>query len=306
MGQRPARRVGSGAALGQNAPVQVIQLESTDAFVIVDLEDADRAAGIVRCARKILTDGAVNLARHATYAFAIAGVRASGASAGINADGDGRDAAVAAFVREYRGAARLSAGKGVTSEELTELPDDRSAAARERARELEVVGIVATIDALTGGIAGRTVTVDVSDPELAAALLEAGATVPDGAAIDTPSDVLVVGSRVGAIDHENIASVQAPLLVASAPLPVTTRGLATAARLGITVAPDFVTLVGPYVAAWPEDSGMDPVEATRALVDETIEGLRDHPAGLVLGACERAETFISSWRSELPFGRPLP
>lgn len=300
------RVAGSGVALRQNAPVQVIQLESTDAFVIVDLEDAERAAGIVRCARKILTDGAVNLARHATYAFAIAGVQASGASAGINADGESRDAAVAAFAAEYRGAARLSAGKGVSSHELAGLPDDRSAAARERARELEVAGIIATINALTDGIAGQTIVVDTSDQTLTTALLEAGATMPKGAAIDTPSDVLVVGSKVGAIDHENITSVKAPVLVASAPLPVTTRGLAAAARRGITVAPDFVTLVGPYQAAWPEDSGVDPVEATRQLVRDTIEGLRDHPAGLVLGACERAEAFLASWRSELPFGRPLP
>lgn len=286
--------------------MQVTKLESTDAFVIVDLDGAERAAGVVRCARKILIDGAASLARHGTYAFAIAGVQASGASAGINAEGDGRDAAVGAFTGEYRGPARLSAGKGVSAEELGELPDDRTPAARERARELEMAGIIATIDVLTGGIAGRTVALDHPDAALAAALAEAGATVPEVAAIDTPADVLVVGSKVGAIDHDNIGSVAARTVVPSAPLPVTTRGLATAARLGITVAPDFVTLVGPYLAAWSTESDNDPVEATGELVRATVGALQGHPAGLVLGACELAENFLSTWQAELPFGRPLP
>lgn len=286
--------------------MQVTKLESTDAFVIVDLDGAERAAGVVRCARKILIDGAASLARHGTYAFATARVQASGASAGINADGEGRDTAVRAFANEYRGPARLSAGKGVSPEELNELPDDRTPAATQRARELEIAGIIATIDVLAGGIAGRTVAVDHPDAALTAALTEAGATVPEVAAIDTAADVLVVGSKVGAVDHHNIASVAARTVVPGAPLPVTTRGIATAARLGITVAPDFVTLVGPYLAAWSADSGADPLEATGELVRTTVGALQSHPAGLVLGACEQAEEFLSAWRPELPFGRPLP
>jgi len=42
------------------------------------------------------------LARSATYSFAAFGLKVSGASAGINAKPDGRDAAIAAFIAEAK------------------------------------------------------------------------------------------------------------------------------------------------------------------------------------------------------------
>src|SRR3546814_510737 len=85
------------------APVRIHKLSSTDAFVAFDLDDTP-SVGVTRLARKVLTDGAELLARSTTYAFASFGVRMGGASAGINAEGDGRDPAVAAFVEEMRSA----------------------------------------------------------------------------------------------------------------------------------------------------------------------------------------------------------
>lgn len=76
------------------------RLTSTDAFVVVDLPGTSSATGIVRCARKILTDGAELLARSVTYSAASFDAQISGASGGINAEGDARGAAIAAFAAE--------------------------------------------------------------------------------------------------------------------------------------------------------------------------------------------------------------
>ena len=70
--------------------MQVQKLSSTDAFVLRDLGDDVRSIGVVRCAPKILQDGATWLARSVTYACASFGIQAGGASAGINAKPDAR------------------------------------------------------------------------------------------------------------------------------------------------------------------------------------------------------------------------
>jgi hypothetical protein len=73
------------------------------------------------------------------------------------------------------------------------------------------------------------------------------------------------------------------------------------------VLPDFVVLVGPLLAAWaPAGTTADEL---RALTTTTVAGIlaevADHREGHLLGACERAEAFLSTWQSTLPFGRPL-
>ena len=70
--------------------VRIHKLESTDAFIAFDLDDAP-ATGITRLARKVLQDGAKLLARSTTYSFASFGIQMGGGSAGINAQGDDRD-----------------------------------------------------------------------------------------------------------------------------------------------------------------------------------------------------------------------
>ena len=47
-------------------------------FVIIDLDDASRADGVVRSAKKVLVDGARTLARSRTYAWALMGHQISG------------------------------------------------------------------------------------------------------------------------------------------------------------------------------------------------------------------------------------
>jgi glutamate dehydrogenase/leucine dehydrogenase len=125
--------------------------------------------------------------------------------------------------------------------------------------------------------------------------------------LDATCDVLCVGSKVGVVDHENVASVKATTIVPVAPLPITARGLANATRAGIVVLPDFLTLAGPLLAAWPGDDA----DATSLLaaadqqIGAAVADVLDHDGGPLLGACERAEAFLLTWRDDLPFGRPI-
>ena len=296
-------------------PVTLIKAKSTDAFVVVDLDGAEVAAGIVRNARKVLQDGARNLARSATYTYAVLGLEVSGASAAVNADGDARDAAVAAFVEEF--AARdeaprllLDAGKGIRPDELAPLRagDDRNAVdATQRDRSIGIAA-VAALGAALGSVDGTTVAAEPGAATDAAldAFREAGASVvtadPD---LTTSCDALLVGSKVGAVAHEMVPSLATRCLVPLAPLAVTARALAVAKRNGIAVLPDFVIAAGPALAAWTRDADPAAVDAEIAgRVGAIVADAGAHAEGHVLGACEMAETFLSGW-SSVPFGRPL-
>jgi hypothetical protein len=301
---------------GHNAPVHITKLTTADAFVVVDLDGADHATGIVRWAKKILPDGAVNLARHVTYAAAVLELQVSGASAGINSDPDGRAAAIGAFAGEVAPmTVRLDPGKGVEPDDLEALAvtDDRSPLYRELHDRLIAAGAVAALRAERGGgLDGLTVATEAHVPgvaELSATLEAAGATVASVApgTLDAACDVLCVGSKSGVVDHENVESVKATTILPVAPLPITARGLATARRAGIAVLPDFVSLAGPLLAAWPEP-GADAesiTAAAEARISSVVTEVLDHVDGPLLGACELAERFLLTWRDELPFGRPI-
>ena len=214
------------------------KLNSTDAFVVIDLEGAPLSAGVVRLAPKVLVDGATWLARSQTYQFAAFGRRASGASAGVNAGADGRAEAVTAFAEELgpdavAGTLLVEAGKGLSAEDLAPLRtvDRRPAQWWDQGSELRAVGIAAaaglalwsapstgvdpsgTSDGARpsatssssggsrGSLEGRTVAVegfDGSGPALVRALAAAGARV---VALSTSSGSVVdpAGFDVAAI-----------------------------------------------------------------------------------------------------------
>lgn len=301
--------------LGQNAPVQITKLTSADGFVVVDAEGAARSSGVVRWAKKVLQDGAVNLARHRTYAYAAMGIEAGGASAGVNSLPDGRSDALAGFLADAPASGvRFDAGKGVTADDLAPLAaaDDRSPLRLEGADALEAAGLVAALTATVGDLSGLRIALEAPPPggtELTALLTAAGATVTevDPGSLDADCDVLGIGSKVGVVDHENVGSVRARTLLPLAPLPITARGLATAGRAGIAVIPDFVALGAPLVAHWP-DSG-ERVESLSASATERITAVltesASHPEGTFLGAAELAERFLGTWLDPLPFGRPI-
>ena len=302
------------------------KLTSTDAFVVTDLAGAPSSTGIVRRARKILPDGAKLLARTTTYSWAVLGQQRGGASAGINAEDDAAETAIAAFVEELTaqvadGTLSVDAGKGVPAAALDGLDavDRRNGARRTSAAngtvddELLAAGAVAAAAAAAGSLDGLTAVVEgagSATAALEAQLAEAGAAVTpagEGGPLATAADVLFCGSKTGLVDHQAAASLPHRFVVPVGPVPVTARGLAVAHRNGIVVLPDFVTTVGPLVG-WTAPEGT-PLEESLAAVRTTVADLVDrclaHPENPTLGGCAVAEEFLSTWQDELPFGRPM-
>ncbi len=292
------------------------KLTSTDGFVVIDLDDAPMAVGIVRSAPKVLVDGATWLARSETYRYAFFGRKVSGASAAVNAPVDAKADAISSFATELAedsfATVHLSAGRGVTADDLSGLRsrDPRPEAWWSDRDALTAAGVVAAADRALGGLSGRTIAVETFDA-MSSSLVElfrtAGATViePDvsedaNAVLHADVEILVAGSKVGLIGHANADNVKARMIVPSGPMPVTAKALAAFGRSGVVVLPDFVTTSG-HLAAWPVD-GSSTDAAT--LVGDAIAQLVDAPNGPLLGACEVAEAFLESWAT-VPFGRPI-
>ena len=281
----------------------VRKLESTDAFLVTDLEGAPKAVGVVRCAPKVLVDGAESLARAATYAFATFGVQACGASAGINAQPDDKEKAVSLVLEELApsiadGTLHLSPGTGVTTDDLAPAaldPLDESLAAR---------GAVAAAAAFLGGGAGGRAAA-LFGP---ASWLErvapwwtdaGGGELVEGGA-DADAEVLFVAGKTGVLDHGVAAGVKAKLLVPLTPVPVTAKAYADLSRAGPVFLPDAVTCAAPLLAV-ADPNGGDPVERVAAAAGELSGAGVDAWRTMV----ERAETFLATWQPALPYGRPL-
>lgn len=306
------------------------RLTSTDAFVVVDLPGTSSATGIVRCARKILTDGAELLARSVTYSAASFDAQISGASGGINAEGDARGAAIAAFAAEAPTLIpglrlELTAGKGVHPDELaapgsseSDAPgQDGGSGGSTRRHDLIAVGAVAAALTALGSLDGVTVAVEAV-PGVTNAVLErlegTGAVLTDGAVAPPEADVWFVGSKAGLIDHEVAANMTSRLIVPIGAVPITARGLAVARRNGVMVLPDFLSCAGPLLAGILAGSHDGPGPAPRAgtldahvsdRIGAAVARVLDHEHGPLLGACMMAEAFLTTWVDHLPFGRPL-
>jgi len=324
-------------------------------FLITDLDGADAADGVVRCAKKVLMDGARTMARSRTYAWALLEQRRSGASVGISAAGD-REGGIAAFLDAVGAASAsgtlvLDAAKGVGRDELGPL---RAVDPRHDGDDAELLAtsLVASLATVPGGLEGRTVGIEGAGSASAAIVralagsgarpttiglpdrtvvlspdtdweLLAGAFDPAGAALDdsfpavasivaelptdavlsADVDVLVCGSKLGLVDHDVAAAVSASVIAPVGPAPVTAKGLAVAGRNGVLVLPDFLTTAGPLQRFLVEGPDAQ-VGAARSAAGRCAELAAD-PRGAYLGACVVAESFLSSWRDELPFGRPL-
>lgn len=171
--------------------MKIHKLSTTEAFLAIDLEDAP-AAGVVRCANKILQGGAKDMARSATYSFATFEMQRSGVSGGISAQVEDRPAAIAAFAEELQpmvaeGKLSLDAAKGVTPELLTLGDDDRNAVRNEKvasgdtlSTHLAGLGPVSAAVKALGGLDGTTVAIEgfgAHGPALAEAAEAAGAKI---------------------------------------------------------------------------------------------------------------------------------
>ncbi|MDZ7679145.1 MAG: hypothetical protein U5K29_11395 [Acidimicrobiales bacterium] len=339
--------------------MQIHKLTTTNAFIITDLDGASQAAGIVRVAPKVLQGSAQAFARTATYTFALRELQVGGASAGISAEAEARDEAVAAFVAEVKarvdaGELVLDPGTGVTADDLADLAasDPRSPVRNEEVdglslqHHLEAIGPVIAAEAALGGLDGHTAAIEANPVagRLVAELVARGATVvafgnakgaaldPNGLDADTlveagasaldsltsePEDasalfgaeasVLFCGSRQGMIDGEAAEATGAGLVVPTGCQPVSAKGLAVLRRRGIVALADFISTSGPTYAGWPAgEATIDAVlaDATSGITEAVRRSL-DHDEGPLLGACYRAEAFLSTWQEALPFGRPL-
>jgi hypothetical protein len=283
--------------------VRVQQLESTDAFVLYDLDGAEKAFGVARLAPKVLHDSAELLARSVTYSFASFELRMTGASAGINAKPDQRDEAIAAFVEAVKpdvasGALSLHASTGLTDADLAALgsePPDPALIAQ---------GALAAAGAALGSLDGKSIAVTGTGPIADTAKVAAtdrGANVVDDTSMEALADALLVAGKTGAIDHHVAEGVKAQVVVPLTPLPVTAKAYAVFGRAGIMYIPDFIALAAPLLATFDPASADDPADRVRqSMSDLVAEG----PTAW-LAAVTRAETFLSTWQDTLPFGRPL-
>ncbi len=129
-----------------------------------------------------------------------------------------------------------------------------------------------------------------------------------------PADVLLVGSKMGVLNHNIASDLGVSAVGCLHPIPFTTRALVMLQEAGTVVLADFVCGAGPQFAAWPAElAGLEGDDVTPEAVEnaatEAITNLvretAGHPEGAFLGACHHAESFLATWREQLPFGRPL-
>ena len=300
------------------------KLETTDGFVVRDFTDCP-ATGIVRRARKILQSSAGDLARSATYTFASHGMERSGASGGINAEGEAIGSALEAAVAEWEplaaaGELHLQPGKGTTPDELAPLAAAAGLGPLAGSERALVAGVVAAASWAAGGsLDGRTVAIEQgpgapAPAELASSIAAVGGRIVEVPGVDekpwmiwgAEADVILAGSKPGTLTHQGTDFVTARALVPWGPIPFTTKAVANLLKRGDTVVvPDFVSAGGALVAGYlPGDEGA----VVKEIVDRVAQILTEvgeHEDGPLLAACYRAEGFMSSWQPSLPFGRPL-
>ena len=286
--------------------MQVHKLESTDAFIVFDLDDAP-AVGVVRQAPKVLRDGAELLARSTTYAAASFGLTFGGGSAGINAKPDARDAALAAFLEEVAdlvasGRWLPGPGLGITSADLSSL-----GRAEERALAFDQTtaaeSAVAAALGVLGSLEGKRLAIVGTGPlaETAAASASTNGAIPEPqAGFDAACDALLVAGKAGALEHDLASTVRAKVVVPLTPVPVTARALAVLGRAGTVVVPDYLSTAAPLLSAF-DPGGGDPA----ARVHDAVAALAGEGTNLWMAATTKAEAHLATWQDALPFGRPL-
>ena len=128
------------------------------------------------------------------------------------------------------------------------------------------------------------------------------------AVLSVEADALVVGSKVGVVDHDVAVDLRVRAVVPGGALPVTAKALARLRRADVVVLPDFVTTAGALFA-WPAEGPAPALDVARAAavndITAALAAVADHPSGPLLGACELAERFLATWTDTVPFGRPI-
>ncbi len=299
----------------------VRMLESTDGFVVVDFPDAP-AAGPIRRARKILQSSATDLARSATYTFASFEMERSGASGGLNAEGDRIPDAVDALVTELApdaeaGRLHLFPAKGFDADQLAPLREAGGLGTLSGSAKATTAGVVAAASwAVGGSLDGKRVAIEQTSAapapaDLAQSLTAVGAEVIEVPGVDEKPwmiwgadvDVILAGTKPGTLTHQGVEFVKAKALVPWGPIPFTTKAVAQLLAKGDTVVvPDFVSAAGGLIAGYLPGDEEAVVKEIVSSVAMILTEVGDHEDGPLLGACYRAEAFMTGWTSER--GRP--
>jgi len=280
--------------------VGTTKLDSVDGFTYVDVVDAPRVIGPLRCAKKVLPRTTIDLSRHVTYALAVHGLDGAGAAAALNHDRSDEPDPIPAFIEEVTS---WSSNENFGAHTGLGLSDEEIGGLLVRPAGATFDGLIAaTAVASAGDLTNASVVIasNRDEEELIGQLSSDNVTIIEdlATALATPSDVLFVRSGTGALHHEIVADTSARKIVGLQALTITARGLAVASRAGAVVVPDFVSAAGPYLAAFGID---DPATAT----SEAMRALDDTTSDLFVNACVHAEAHLRTWADSLPFGRPL-
>jgi glutamate dehydrogenase (NAD(P)+) len=121
-----------------------------------------------------------------------------------------------------------------------------------------------------------------------------------------PADVYLPNTARAAVTHTNEAAIGAKQVLGLADLSITPRGLANLSKRQVTVLPDFLATSAVTHAAHGTATSLEQALGESAEhVGAIAEQASVDQDGPFLGACRLAESFLSTWRDELPFGRPL-
>jgi glutamate dehydrogenase/leucine dehydrogenase len=118
------------------------------------------------------------------------------------------------------------------------------------------------------------------------------------------ADVVVPGTRPGMISRRAAESLPPGVQVVApaANVPYTRQGADVLRRRGILALPDFVCNAGAVIGyrsaatATPEQVLADAGDRIAGLILEALA----HPGGPLTGACERAASFLRTWRDDPP------
>src|SRR6202040_1988913 len=114
-----------------------------------------------------------------------------------------------------------------------------------------------------------------------------------------PADVIVPGTRPGAIGAEEAAALPPGVRVVApaANVPYTAPGADELRRRGIVALPDFVCNAGAVIG-YRSAADATPGQVLAAVEDQIsrliLEALQ-HPDGPLAGACEDAARFVRGW-----------
>ncbi|MGH3394841.1 MAG: Glu/Leu/Phe/Val dehydrogenase dimerization domain-containing protein [Streptosporangiaceae bacterium] len=122
---------------------------------------------------------------------------------------------------------------------------------------------------------------------------------PPPALFTTEADVLVPGTRPGAISRAVARALPASVRVVApaANVPYTRAGAEVLQQRGIAALPDFVCNAGAVIGyrSAPDDTPRQVLAAAGATIADLIGEALSHPGGPLAGACEQAAGFLRGW-----------